>query len=151
MTALLFKLPTQFLLLLITILLCSCGTGLAQTPEDEVDSSLTCWSGTSNPRASVGYPPEKVDCTLVGGGGVCEMTYVASLNLYSMSCSTEDACYRKLNDFETGSVTSLWDEVRCCTEDHCNASPDLHGAASTNTFGSLMVVLAAPLITQLLG
>lgn len=86
-------------------------------------NTLRCWNGVSNPKASVGYPPEETECSTAGL--VCQLTYVASLNLYSMSCSTNATCTRLLGDLTAGRITNLYDHVKCCNESRCNAAPDM--------------------------
>lgn len=116
------------------------GDGPMETPP------LKCWSGTSNPKASTGYPPEQVECSLVGGGSVCEMTYVANLHLYSMSCTTDVSCQLKLSDLDSGSITSLYDEVRCCNESLCNADPNMPSSGSTMDALKPMVMLTSCIV-----
>lgn len=94
-------------------------------------TELKCWSGVSNPKATTGYPPEQVDCSILGGGSTCQLTYIATLSLYSMSCTTDTACQLLVNDLESGSTTSLYDYVKCCTEDLCNADPNMPSSGSS--------------------
>ena len=107
---------------------------ITPTPTPTQQTGLQCWSGVSNPKATNGYPPEQVSCNYVGGGSTCQLTYVATLNLYSMSCTSDIGCSLVLNDYNSGITTSLYDQVKCCTTNGCNADPDL----SSYSFGNIL-------------
>lgn len=100
------------------------------SPPTESTEVLKCWVGTSNPKASDGYPPLLTECSLGEfEGAICQVTYVANLNLYSMTCTLRSICQRLLNDLETG--VSFFDNVQCCDDRNgCNADPNMPSAAS---------------------
>ena len=120
------------LLFLIVVLICvgKCP-GVHGAPIVPPAPLLECWSGNSNPGSLDGYPPELEDCTLVSGGTTCQLTYVANLNLYSMRCSAVPICHRLLEDLKSGSVTSLYDEVKCCNTTGCNSYSNMPSSGSS--------------------
>lgn len=107
---------TSFLLAFCCLSLMICCSSAAPTP-------LRCWNGVSNPKASAGYPPEEIDC--ITAGYVCQLTYVANLGLYSMSCLSNTTCQRMLSDFTSGKITNYYDHIKCCNVSRCNAAPDM--------------------------